>query len=237
MAYLELQCIQCGEQMEGRANKKFCSAACRAQHFRDNQDSANNYNDSVQPSTPDIEQPGLPGTPAFLNVQQTQPYAEVVQCQSQQYQTPQYQSRQYQSEVATGNWDWAVQFMQEQDANREREKIADMHRLYSNLVVKCLKVDGTTLDDNNIQTWINELDYVSSRYRTNPALSQAGNQAHERLEDLYWLIDKFRRLLEQWKEQPILLPSKSYYPPNKAKPVLFELSSKRRNRFRSHLLP
>lgn len=221
--------------MEGRANKKFCSAACRAQHFRDNQEQADSYNDSVQLFTSELETPIAPQTPAFLNVQETQPYTQVEQYQSLQHQAPQYQGQQYQgNEVAEH---WTVKLMREQEANREREKIASMHRLYSNLIVKCLKVDGTALDDTSIHTWINELDDTSNRYRTNPDLSQPVSQAHERLEDLYWLRDKFRKLLDQWKTQPIPLPIKSYHLPNKAEPVLFELSSKRRSRFRSHLLP
>ncbi|GAA4000940.1 hypothetical protein GCM10022408_10130 [Hymenobacter fastidiosus] len=124
---------------------------------------------------------------------------------------------------------WLIRQEEEEAAEERAETAKALHKLYSTLIVKCLKANGAEQDEDDLKTWIDAFDEVSEKYRAHPALHQPPNQVHERLQDLYWLRDKFQSLLDEPIKQASLWFSNEEI-------ICFELSSKRLARLREHLL-
>ena len=207
----ERNCSQCGELMEGRANKKFCSAACRAQHFRDGQAEPDNWTEPMDP-TPSGYQPvevqRVPPLP-------TQPRPAPMDDEDNSLQG-------LQKRIAK-----AVFANQEADANRKLDE------QYTELVNECLQADGNAFNDeydDELLTWLDGIDVLIIAYRTHTGLLQSDNRAHERLEDLHWMRDKFSRMFTEWLRQETSWVSGP-------KPVYLELSEKRVAMLRKHLKP
>jgi hypothetical protein len=213
MQYTELNCSQCGELMEGRANKKFCSAACRAQHFRDNQAGPDNWTEPTKPALSgyhpvEVQQvPLLPTRPR-----------------------PVFRDDEDEDE------DNSLQGLHNRvakvfDARREADANRKLDEQYTQFVNECLKADGEAFndeDDDELRTWLDEVDELIIAYRAHTGFHHLDNRAHERLEDLHWLRDKFRRMLTKWQRQETSWGSEP-------EPVYFELSEKRVAIMRKHL--
>ncbi len=117
-------------------------------------------------------------------------------------------------------------------AKQEAEASRKLDERYEKFIDECLKADGEPFNDENddeLQTWLDEVDELIISYRTHTALGQSVNCTHERLDDLYWLRDKFSRLLIKWQNQ-----ATSWL--RDLEPVYFELSGKRKALLRAHLL-
>ena len=115
----------------------------------------------------------------------------------------------------------------EEEAKEAAEKIKSLHSLYSTVIKKCLKQDGQELDEDDLDTWVDELDVAIEKYSSHPDLRQPEETAHKRLKDLYWLRDMFNGLLVELREQQA-----SFF--KSIEPVYLELPSKRIARFRAH---
>lgn len=205
------ECLQCGEYFEGRANKKFCTTACRAQHFRENQEGLSQDEEpQLGPSRQEI--------------------TEHVIRPASNYKPPVRFYEPDEDDEGNPGESWQQSLNRQQESRQKVKEIADIHQRYCQLVTGCLKTDGDALNDEELQTWVEDLDGLSDDYRKHPHLRLSANVVHERLEDVYWLRDRFRRLLDEWHEQ-----SDSWF--RSAEPVCFELPSKRRALLRAHLLP
>ena len=121
----------------------------------------------------------------------------------------------------------AVFANQEADANRKLDE------QYTELVNECLQADGNAFNDeydDELLTWLDGIDVLIIAYRTHTGLLQSDNRAHERLEDLHWMRDKFSRMFTEWLRQETSWVSGP-------KPVYLELSEKRVAMLRKHLKP
>ena len=118
----------------------------------------------------------------------------------------------------------------EEAAAEERAETArTLHKRYSTLIMQCLKANGAQQDEDDLEAWLDKFDEVTEAYRAHPALSQPLNQVHKRLEDLYWLRDKFQHLLDESLSQTAAWFSDD-------EPLYFDLSAKRLAKLRAHLL-
>ena len=208
MNYEERECLQCGGLVEGRANKRFCSAACRAQHFRDTQE---------EPGS-DVEK--VPST-AMTHVAAPHWYAE----------QPASTHVEPQGAVAS----WLVEYQRAETLRRETEKARRvaaqcdlLHSQFTSVITDCLKAEGTSLDKWALEKKMADLDQLSTNYRSHPGLQKSGTRVYDRLEDVYWLHDKFRDLLNELKSQ---------YRPGYPGAILVEFSAKCRAKLRASLLP
>jgi len=116
----------------------------------------------------------------------------------------------------------------EEEAKEAAENIKSLQSLYSALIKKCLKQDGQELDEDDLETWVDEFDVAIEKYLSHPGLRQLDDKAHKRLKDFYWLRDTFSGLLAELREQQA-----SFF--KSVEPVYLELPSKRVARFRAHL--
>lgn len=211
MSYQERECPQCGEPVEGRANKIFCSAACRAQNFRDTQDETANGNQAMKPN-------------------------EVAVLPSVQNWAPEQAAP-----APDGNHaavlNWLAENQRSETIRQENMKLQriaavceSLHSKYSSAITGCLKAEGSMLDKWALENRIGELEQLSTVYRTHPKLRQSGSRNSERLDDIYWLYDTLRALLDQLKNQP----GPTYLA---AKSILLVFTPKERARLRANLLP
>ena len=205
----ERECPQCGGPVEGRANKVFCSAVCRAQHFRDMAAESPAYETTDAGHVVALVPKPSPTT--------EQPTAAQVEAQA----------------AAARSWENFFQNeLNRQEAariRREAEKWEDLHSDYCSAVTDCLKADSTALDKYALERKIEELDKLSARYRKHPGLQQPGGREHLRLEDIYWLHDTLRDLLKELKSK-----YRPGYPSQNT--VLLEFTTKCRAQLRANML-
>ena len=217
MRYTEQNCSQCGELMEGRANKKFCSAACRAQYFRDNQTEPSIGAEPMKPSLSGHQPVGVQQARFLPTSPKPVPRDDEDEDEDEGYTLQGLDKR----------------ITRIFDARRQADSNRKLDEQYIQFVNECLIADGDAFndeDDDELQTWLDDADELIIAYRTHTGLQQSDNRAHARLEDLHWLRDKFRRMLTTWQKQEISRR-------NAPKPVYLELSEKRIAMMRNHLKP
>lgn len=214
MPYQERECLQCGNQFEGRSNRKFCASTCRAQFHRDNVGVDDNDYEEIVDEEPNEPVHGkvnlLESSPSLINRFEQ---ADEEERRKQFHALEAIRLRQLRIEAQ-------LRHEAAEEAQEKAEKIESLHGLYSTLIKKCLKIDQQELDEDELETWVDELDEASEKYMLHPGLLEPENKAHKRLKDLYWLRDMFSDLLEESNEE--------------GEPVLLELSPKRKARFRAN---
>ena len=206
----ELICQQCGEPFMGRSNRKFCSDAHKNLYHYENRDVPSPEPIRIQSVAKQVK--SIPDViPVYLAPQRVQ-----------------MQDRPQNTETHDSRTRWLIQQEQE-EAAEEAEMKSELHKQYSAIIVKCIKASGSEFDGDELQTWIDELDAMSEKYRSHPDLQVSDDLVHARLDDLYWLRDRFKDLLEEFQDQE---PSWG----DEEEPMCFQLSAKRRDLFRAHLL-
>ena len=132
---------------------------------------------------------------------------------------------------------WLAEYQRTEIIRQENAKLQrvaaacdSLHSKYSLAITDCLKAEGSMLDKWALESRICDLDQLSTVYRTHPKLRQSGSRNSERLDDIYWLYDTLRALLDQLKNQhgPAYLAAKS---------IRLEFTPKERARLRANLLP
>ncbi|GAB2466574.1 hypothetical protein GCM10011375_32680 [Hymenobacter qilianensis] len=232
MQLQERECPQCGDPFTGRADKKFCSDACKAQYRRDNLDGKSVNDEEDKDEEWDAENDDWDEDEEEGNVESNMPlYGKVNLSESSpssitrlEQANEEERKRQFHAleVIRLKQLRIEAQLKQEaaEEAEEEAEKIRTLHSLYSTLIKKCLKLDGQELDEEDLETWIDELDEASEKYLSHPGLREPDNKAHKRLKDLYWLRDTFSDLLTEFHEE--------------GEPVFLELPPKRKARFRTN---
>ena len=205
-------CLQCGEAFLGRPNKKFCSESHKNQYHYDNRETALLKPVIVPPAAP------LRVAPAPVS----KPKLAITQRTSLREAAPE-------PDAYEPDDDWLVRQEEEEEAEERAERAKALDKSYNTTIVKCLKANGADQDEDDLEAWIDELDEVTEAYRAHPALRLPPNRVHDRLDDLYWLRDKFQSLQDEAVKQASLWFSDE-------EPVYFELSPKRLARLRDHLL-
>lgn len=232
MQHQERECPQCGDPYTGRADKQFCSEACKAQYRRNNldnrfiddeaddeeYDAENEDEDGEESNTPLHGKVSLIESPISSITRLEQ--ANEAERTRQLHALELIRLRQLRFEAQ-------LKEEAEEEAKEAAEKIKSLHTVYSALIKKCLKQDGQELDEDDLETWVDELDAAIEKYLSHPGLGQPEDKAHKRIKDLYWLRDMFSGLLAELREQQA-----SFF--KSVEPVYLELPSKRIARFRAH---
>ena len=243
----ERECPQCGNPYTGRADKQCCSEACKAQHRRDNLDgnSKDDAEEDIDDEAWDEEDDDLdeeddwdeeeedeePNMPVHgrLNLVESSPSSiNRLEQANEEERTRQLHALEL---IRLKQLRIDAQLRQEaaEKVEEEAEEIKSLHSIYSTLIKKCLKLDEQELDEDDLENWVDELDVASEKYLSHPGLRQPEDKAHKRLKDLYWLRDEFSGLLAELREQQT-----SFF--RGVEPVYFDLPSKRKARFRDHLV-
>lgn len=211
MNHQERDCPQCGEAVTGRANKVFCSAACRAQNFRDTQDEIANINEAIMP------------------------HDGVVLPSPQSWAAEQPATESDRNQVGAPNW--FAEYQRTEIIRQENVKLQRaaaqgeaLHSKYSLAITDCLKAEDSMLDEWALKSKIGDLDQLGTIYRAYPKLRQSGSRNCERLDDIYWLYDTLRALLDKLKNQP----GPAYLA---TKTIRLDFTPKERARLRANLLP
>ena len=247
MQQKERECPQCGNLFTGRADKQCCSEACKAQYRRNNLDDKFTDDDNADDDDADDEEwdaenddwdaddedendkdsyTPLQGKVSLID----NPPSSITRLEqaNEAERTRQFHAlevirlRQLRLEAQ-------LKEEAEEEAREAAEEIKSLHSLYSALVKKCLKQDEQELDEDDLETWVDELDIAIEKYLSHPGLRQPEDKAHKRLKDLYWLRDTFSGLLTELREQQA-----SFF--KSVEPVYLELPSKRKARLRAHLV-
>ncbi|MET4074519.1 hypothetical protein [Hymenobacter sp. UYCo722] len=204
-------CIQCGEPFIGRADKKTCSDACRAQHRRDALAESENWTQEEEPEVYLQNEP-----------RSSTPYTMAIP----QRHVPEYVERQ--DTLA----DVFARLAREREIEAVEKENGKLDQRFCKFVNECLKADKMPFndeDDDELQTWLDEVDELIVDYRAHSGLRVSNELTNGRLDDLHWLSDKFRRMLVKWQKQPT-----SWLSANE--PVYLDISDKRRLHLREHLL-
>jgi hypothetical protein len=239
MQHQERECPQCGDPYTGRADKQFCSEACKAQYRRNNldnrfiDDEADDEEYDAENDDWDADDEDEDGeesnTPLYGKVSLIEsPISSITRLEqaNEAERTRQLHALEL-TRLRQLRFEAQLKEEAEEEAKEAAEKKKSLHTLYSALIKKCLKQDGQELNENDLETWVDELDTAIEKYLSHPGLRQPEDKAHKRIKDLYWLRDMFSGLLAELREQQA-----SFF--KSVEPVYLELPSKRIARFRAH---
>ena len=115
----------------------------------------------------------------------------------------------------------------EERLQQAKKRAQILHQLYCKLAEQFLLSEGQPIYSGSLNTYLKELDDATQQYREHVGLVQADDIRHQRLADLYWIRDTLQDVLNAITQQRIFGPKSSS----------FELSKKKRNRLRLHLIP
>jgi hypothetical protein len=115
----------------------------------------------------------------------------------------------------------------EERLEQAQKRAKTLHQLYCRLTEQFLLSEGQPIYSEALTTYLRELDETTQEYREHIGLAQADDIGHLRLADLYWIRDTLRDVLDAIAQQGRFGRKWSS----------FELSKKRRNRLRLHLIP
>jgi hypothetical protein len=177
------ECLQCGEEISGRADKIFCSPSCKSVHFRAQQ----------------TERPAAP-VPAARPL--PLPLPELPEPVPEEALTADEFSRLVAEEVREvirnreDNSLAGLRQEEKKDELKQRSKlIIKLFKLYRKLVAKFLDVEGIEFEyEEEISDLLNELDEAAALYRAHPLLKMPGHPAGQRLENIYFMQDKVRKV-------------------------------------------
>lgn len=178
-------CPQCEEPFTGRADKRFCSTACRAQHFRDQQgpladevdpDLADEAAEDIALPGPPVGPPRIPDwAPADAGLSARQVDAVIAEA-----------LRQHQQQAA------------QQAARVARQAL---HARYERGVETWLGVEEQPLAARAVRQHLQEVDKLVADYRAHPAINQTQHPTQQRLQVLYQVGDALRALQGELAEQ------------------------------------
>lgn len=206
------ECLWCDTQIEGRADKQFCSSSCKAHYNRENPKQP-----PVEPSRTTVPARLTAGPPALVARPQPLPDDE--------------SDEEDDDEVVE---DWTTKFRREAQEKRDREKAEELHDLYTELAEEFLREDGSAFAWEPLEEFIAELDAAAGEYRHHPGLRIPTHPAKARLADLYLMGDylrEVRKVMEEAEDE-----AKSFFGKSEPDIVCLELSKKHRKRLRENLL-
>ncbi|WP_375418297.1 DUF2116 family Zn-ribbon domain-containing protein [uncultured Hymenobacter sp.] len=167
----ERECLWCGTPIEGRADKQFCSSACKARYNRENAKELT-VESAASASPPKVTL--APSRPAYSITES--------------------------EEDETLDSDWTSKSERRAHEQQEKETSKKLHKKYTGLVAKFLQEEGEFFDLESVETFIEKLDEASDEYRQNPSLRTGGHPAHARLADLYLMRDHLREMRDEMED-------------------------------------
>ena len=156
------ECPQCGEAIEGRPNKIFCSNFCKGQHFRENNPP------KISEDAPVSQQPVDVDT-SFA------PYRKVTGL-NDDWQKQEDESQEDQEEAA-------------QRMRAAEQAATKLHERFCAFVRAFLKAEGHLLTARHTNRLLQEGDELMAAYQAHPYLRRPGSQVSSRLKELYAIHD------------------------------------------------
>lgn len=194
--------------VSGRRDKVFCSSVCKSRYFRQQETGEHTTTGSTTHPVHQSMQAPLFKAPALTSS------APVIDVQKEEEDwEEEYQANQ-------------IARVLEEKLLREKQKAETLHAQYCESIETFLKSEGLPIYGRALTQFLDRLDDTVDAYRTHPGLTQTEDLSHARLADLYWVRDLLAQLLQE-------LENRSFFA---KKEVRFDLTKKKRNRFRQHLL-
>ena len=168
-------CPQCGDLVEGRPNKKYCSEACKGLYFRENATSE----DLALISKPDSRH---------------EEFAPI------EYEDEEQEEEKEPLDLET-YWDKRER---EDKAQKDHRAATELHEQFCQVVKDFLAVEGQQLAEKPVSEFLGQVDELSNAYRQHPYLKQATSLVPRRLKELYNLQDTLREVLQEIGRKSLL---------------------------------
>lgn len=160
-------CPQCGEVIEGRPNKKFCSEVCKGRHFRENNSPA------FQVDSP-VATPTHSTTPGVSSHRSAYPP-----------QSDRDEDERWEKEEA------------EVSVLAERKHAAELHEQFCGVVRDFLEAEGKALVARQVSRFLQKVANLTTAYLTHPHIKRLGNLVSNRLKALYDVHDILQEVSQE----------------------------------------
>lgn len=161
-------CPQCGDLVEGRPNKKYCSEACKGLYFRENATSEG----LALMSKPDSRH--------------------------DEFAPVEYEDEEQEEEKESLDLETYWQKRErEEKAQKDRRAATELHDQFCQVVKEFLAVEGRQLAEKPVSKFLDQVDELSNAYRQHPHLKQPTSLVPKRLKELYNLQDTLREVLQE----------------------------------------
>ncbi|UOQ65717.1 hypothetical protein [Hymenobacter volaticus] len=164
-------CPQCGNLVEGRPNKKYCSEACKGLYFRENAGSES----LVLISKPDSR------------------YNEFIPIEYEEVELEEEDQEEEPLELETY---WQKR-EREEKAQKDQRTATELHEQFCQIVKEFLAAEGRQLAEKPVSEFLDQVDELSNAYRQHPYVKQAASLVPQRLKELYKLQDILRKILQK----------------------------------------
>lgn len=158
------ECLQCGDPIEGRPNKKFCSEICKGRYFRENNPEA-----ETSTTDPELKQ-------SVELIMHKSPISEDEIDESED-ELDNELTEQIEREEA------------EKKARMDKLRAANLHEQFCDLVQEFLEIEGKVLTARPAARFQNAADKLTAAYREHPYLKLPENLVRNRLKALYDIHD------------------------------------------------
>ena len=173
------ECPQCGEVIEGRPNKKFCSDTCKGRHFRE----GNSLHFQIDSPTDAC-------------------VSAVSSSASSYYPDDTWQTQ----DDEDNEWEKA---QAEKRRLVEREHTAKLHEQFCGVVQDFLDVEGKALLARQTNRLLREVSDLTTAYQVHPHLKLPGNQINGRLKAMYGIQDILQEVIQEIESKVLWQSRKS----------------------------
>jgi endogenous inhibitor of DNA gyrase (YacG/DUF329 family) len=186
-------CPQCGQAVQGRSHKVFCSDACRAQSFRNQYAQLAAAEEEEEAAYLDEEE-----EMAYLDEEDDAPSpapvavtpAALVPAQAPQWERPLH-------EMIAHAVNQSLQQEAALEAQRQRQAL---HTRYAHWVQTWLELDAEPLRVRAVRQHLQEAQALSASYQRHDLLNQPAHPAQQRLQLLDKVSDELRTLQRELAE-------------------------------------
>lgn len=208
------ECLWCEAPIQGRADKQFCSSACKARYHREHQ--SENFTESISTTS----RTGLVQltSPAYLTRDQAEPLAHHTSGEDEASQAK----------------EWVPTYESLQLIQYSRGKAEQLHALHTRLVTRFLREEDRVFGWKALEHFLDELNKALEEYREHPGLRLAQHPARNRMKDLYRMQDYLRELGEAMKEAK--KETNFFFGRVERRYIRLVISKKHRKKFRENLL-
>jgi hypothetical protein len=205
----KMKSCPCGAQFEGRADKEYCSAACKSHFYRQRLEEGTATQAQqpmgIVPARPTKQITGVALAPAPEDEAEEYEYTEADELE----EVP-----------AWKRWE------QERAAERLQQELADLHQVYCEAAEAFLHAEGLRLSLEDFAELLADLEDWIAVYRKHPHLANPEHVARKRLDDLYDMRDMLREDIQAIRRKSFL----------HAKVSEFHLTDKWRKKLRQRMI-
>lgn len=208
-------CPQCGDLVEGRADKVFCSASCKSRHFRENPSS-----DELTPA-PAIAGLATAPRPAAPRGHQVEELEN----------DEKFDFHGQLAQGIAGIMDERKQAERAEEARTVQRQAAKLDKLYEKCARRLLDAHGQVLTENELRDFVQEMDEAYDDYREHPHIEERGHAAGVRM----LIFGSMRNYLAELLQELEAMPARGLFGGLKNREIGVDLAKKYRRQVRESL--